>query len=136
MMLCIGYGLYAAANCMMLFLLYFEDYRGALTAVIPFAVISTGGSIFQILRGGEQPYGLSFVLGAAVFFLQTWTQLDRSTDQLDYLLLGRQRFSDVRFRGLLERAGDQLEKIRFPRHHKVAWEERNSDGVGRREEML
>lgn len=39
--LCVGYGLYAIANTMMLILLYFTDYKGALFATGMFATCTT-----------------------------------------------------------------------------------------------
>ena len=39
--LCVGYGLYAIANTMMLILLYFTDYKGALFATGMFAACTT-----------------------------------------------------------------------------------------------
>ena len=90
--LCVGYGIYAMANSVMLILLYFEDYVGAMTGVVLFSVISFGGTLLQMLFGKQVFYGMSFAIAALVFLLVAIIRLDWCSRNLQYLLLGRQEF--------------------------------------------
>ena len=60
--LCVGYGIYAVANTMLLLLLYFTDYKGAMAASGVFAALT---SLFTVisLRFSEVYFG---------FWLFTW----------------------------------------------------------------
>ena len=66
--LCVGYGLYAIANTMMLILLYFTDYKGALFATGMFAACTTTFTCVSLFFP-QVYYGFGFLLGSAVFFL-------------------------------------------------------------------
>ena len=88
--LCVGYGLYAVANAMMLILLYFEDYTGSLAATGAFALIANAVTIWQAVCGDTAYYGLGFMAGAIVYFLIATIRLEWATRRLPYLLLGRQ----------------------------------------------
>lgn len=90
--LCVGYGIYAMGNSVMLILLYFEDYLGAMIGTVLFAVISVSGTALQMLYGKNVYFGLGFSLGAAVFFLVCIIRLEWCTGHLQYMLLGRQEF--------------------------------------------
>ena len=85
--LCVGYGLYAVSNSMMLILLYYEDYTGALLGTFLFAAVSNIGTVLQILYGSVEYFGLSFLLGGAVFYLVVWARLEWYTRKLPYFLL-------------------------------------------------
>lgn len=67
-LLCAGYGLYAISNTIMLILLYFEDYAGALLSTFSFAAISIIGTILQILFSQINYYGLGFLAGGLSFY--------------------------------------------------------------------
>jgi uncharacterized membrane protein len=56
--LCVGYGIYAIANAIMLIELYFEDYKGAFIGTSLLAVISTAVSIWQINHGDVHYFGM------------------------------------------------------------------------------
>ena len=88
--LCIGYGVYAIANAMMLLELYFEDYVGALIGTITFAVVSSGATIWQILYGSVDYYGVGFFAGTILFFMIALARLSWYTRRLPYFLLSRQ----------------------------------------------
>ena len=66
--LCTGYGIYAISNSIMLILLYFEDYTGALLGTMAFAAVSVVATILQILFGSVNFFGLGFLLGGIVFY--------------------------------------------------------------------
>lgn len=88
--LCVGYGLYAIANAMMLILLYFEDYTGSVCATGAFALVANAVTIRQAVRGDTAYFGLGFMAGAIVYFLIAFFRLEWATRRLPYLLLGRQ----------------------------------------------
>lgn len=66
-LLCAGYGLYAISNTIMLILLYFEDYAGALMGTTAFAAVSILATVWQILFGEVNYYGFGFLLGGLSF---------------------------------------------------------------------
>ena len=88
--LCVGYGTYAIANSMMLILLYFEDYSGALIGSSLFGITSTAVTLWQILYGTRNFYGVGFFAGALVFFVVSVIELEHRTKKLPYYLLARQ----------------------------------------------
>ena len=81
--LCAGYGLYAVGNTVLLILLYFTDYKGALGAAAAFAVLAGGGTALS-LRFDPAFYGFGFLAGAAVLFLAALLRLDWFTRNLPY----------------------------------------------------
>lgn len=111
MTLCVGYGLYAMGNCMLLLLLYFEDYDGALLATIPFAALSGVLTLAENLLGLSTFSGFSFVLAAIALFVLAWLRLDWCLDHLDYLLLGRQPLVDAPGVGPLARHARRIEAL-------------------------
>lgn len=88
--LCVGYGLYAIANAMMLILLYFEDYVGSLAATAAFAIVANAVTIWQAVYGDTAYFGTGFMAGAIIYFVIAMLRLEWSTRRLPYLLLGRQ----------------------------------------------
>ena len=62
--LCVGYGLYAVGNTILMILLYFTDYGGAVAAAVVFAVSASG---LTALSMAFDPafYGFGFLIGAA-----------------------------------------------------------------------
>ena len=118
--LCVGYGLYAVGNTILLILLYFADYRGAVRASAVFALVATCGTTISLFFT-EAFYGFGFIAGAAAFFLAALFRLDRFTSNLLYRILSQQpivaqdktgRFSELGI--LLERAQKELGN-RYPR---------------------
>lgn len=108
--LCAGYGVYAISNSLMLTLLYFEDYAGALMGTFAFALVSVGNTIFSILYMPLTMYGLGFTLGAISFYLVVWLRLERTVHSLPYLLLGRQAVIAGMDKGLLVWLCDRLDR--------------------------
>jgi uncharacterized membrane protein len=88
------------ANSVMLILLYFEDYTGAMIGVVLFAVISLCGTIAQMLFGRQVFFGMAFSLGAAVFMITAIIRLEWCSRNLQYLLLGRQEYLADQPRGI------------------------------------
>ena len=104
-----GYGLYALANTMMLVLLYFEDYLGALLSCAAFAVVSVAGTLVQACVFGTSYLGVGFMLGAAAFYLLSYVRLEWYTRRLPYFLLGRQALVPSADAGPLTRLAARLE---------------------------
>ena len=107
--LCIGYGVYAIANAMMLLELYFEDYVGALIGTIVFAVVSSGATIWQILYGSVDYFGVGFFAGTILFFLIALARLSWYTRRLPYFLLSRQSLVPKKEKGLFAFLAEKLD---------------------------
>lgn len=88
--LCAGYGVYAISNSIMLILLYFEDYTGALLGTFAFAFISVAATIYSILYVPITFYGLGFFFGGVVFYFIVWLRMEWYVRRLPYFLLCRQ----------------------------------------------
>ena len=108
--LCVGYGIYAVANSIMLILLYFEDYAGALAGTAVFAVVSVILTILQNIFGSVEYFGLGFLVGALVFYVIVWLRLEWYTKRLPYFLLSRKFLLPDQETGLFARICDHLDK--------------------------
>lgn len=117
--LCVGYGLYAVGNTVMLILLYFTDYKGAVLASGLFAGVAGLATIVSLFFP-QQFYGFGFLLGAAVFFVVALMRLDTYTANLPYRILSQQpivatdktgRFTELGC--LLDRAEQRYEELRL-----------------------
>lgn len=87
--LCVGYGLYAVGNTILMILLYFTDYGGAVAAAAVFAVSASGLTALSMALDPAF-YGFGFLIGAALFYLVTLFRLDAFTANLPYRVLGQQ----------------------------------------------
>lgn len=108
--LCAGYGVYAISNSIMLILLYFEDYTGALLGTLAFAAVSVAATVLQILFGSIKYFGLGFLLGGLIFYFIVWLRLEWYTRRLPYFLLCRQAIIANREKGVFARFCDYLEE--------------------------
>lgn len=88
--LCVGYALYAVGNTVMLILLYFTDYSGALTASALFAgstvVFTVIGQFFT-----TSLFGFGFLMGASLFAIYATFRLASYTDNLHTECWGNSR---------------------------------------------
>lgn len=116
--LCVGYGLYAVGNTILLILLYFTDYKGAVLASGLFAGVAGLATAVSLLLP-QQFYGFGFLLGAVVFFIVALLRLDTYTANLPYRILSQQpivatdktgRFTQLG--RLLDRAEQRYEECR------------------------
>lgn len=125
--LCVGYGLYAVGNTVLLILLYFTDYRGAVTAAAVFAVCASG---LTALSMAFDPafYGFGFLVGAAVFYLVALFRLDIFTANLPYRVLGQQPIVTETKTGRFTRLGLFLENKREKNPKDGAFGEEREDG--------
>lgn len=107
--LCAAYGLYAIGNMLMLILLYFTDYKGALLSTSVFA----GGTILFTLISLLFPsvyYGFGFLLASMIFVLVCVVRLDYFTKRLPYYILAVQPLVAGDRSGIFTRMGAFLEK--------------------------
>lgn len=100
--LCVGYGLYALGNTMLLLLLYFTDYRGALLVSALFAGSTVGFTLLSLLASPVY-LGFGFLLGSAVFFLAAYLRLNAYTGRLTYHILSRQPLAEEEPAGFFTR---------------------------------
>ena len=117
--LCVAYGLYAVSNTVMLILLYFTDYKGAVLASGLFAGVAGLATVVSLFFP-QQFYGFGFLLGAAVFFIVALLRLDTYTDNLPYRILSQQPIAATDKVGwftelgrLLDRAERRYEELRL-----------------------
>ena len=131
--LCVGYGLYAVANAMMLILLYFEDYAGSVLATGAFALVANGVTAWQAMYGDTAYYGVGFMCGAVVYFLIALIRLEWATNRLPYLLLGRQAAMEAAVSGPFCRLEEQLTKFdrRMRNSRRQIWKEPRQSGSKR-----
>ena len=109
-LLCAGYGLYAISNTLMLILLYFGDYAGALLATAVFALVGIAVTVWQILFGQVNYFGFGFLAGGIAFYLVSWIRLEWYTKRLPYFLLSRQAVVADEKEGIFTRLSRFLER--------------------------
>lgn len=127
--LCAGYGFYAVGNSVMLILLYFEDYAGALAGTAVFACVSIFLTILQNLKGNINYFGLGFLTGALAFYIVVWLRLEWHTKRLPYFLLGRQELVRNQETGVFAALCDRLESRE--RRKKEKAEKKTDDRIKR-----
>lgn len=111
--LCVGYGLYAIGNMLMLILLYFTDYKGACWATGIFAATTVVFTLISLLFPYVY-YGFGFLLAALVFVVVTALRLDYFTKRLPFFILSVQPLVAEDRSGMFTRLGLFLEE-RFER---------------------
>lgn len=87
--LCVGYGIYAVGNTILLILLYLTDYSGALVSSVLFAVTAAAGTAVSLFFP-KVYYGFGFLAGSSVFFLSAMLRLNTYTRRLPYYILSEQ----------------------------------------------
>ncbi len=106
--LCVGYGLYAMGNAMLLFLLYLSNYRDAMLASMVLLVVNTVGTGITITLP-QYFYGFGFVLAGLCFFLAAWVRLAASINRLDYEIFCKQPLFLRPKKGPLTRLAQRLD---------------------------
>lgn len=107
--LCVGYGIYAVANTILLILLYFTDYKGAFVASASFAAVTVLGTVVSLFFS-KLYYGYGFLLGSSVFFLFALLRMNSFTKRLPYYILSIQPIVAEDKSGLFTELGYFLEK--------------------------
>lgn len=106
--LCVGYGVYAIGNMLMLILLYFTDYKGALITTAVFAVATIAFTMLSLLFSNIF-YGFGFLIAAIVFAAACAIRLDYFTKRLPYYILSVQPLVAEDRSGMFTRLGEFLE---------------------------
>ncbi len=106
--LCVGYGVYAIGNMLMLILLYFTDYKGALLTTAIFAVASTGFTALSLCFSNIY-YGFGFLIAAMIFAAACAVRLDYFTKRLPYYILSVQPLVSEDRSGIFTKLGAFLE---------------------------
>ena len=102
--LCVAYGLYAIGNMLMLILLYFTDYKGALISTAVFAAGSVVFTLVSLLFPSVY-YGFGFLLASLAFAAVGVIRLDYFTKRLPYYILAAQPLVAEDRSGLFTRLG-------------------------------
>mgnify|MGYP005864522333 FL=1 len=107
--LCVAYGLYAIGNMIMLILLYFIDYKGALAGT---AVFAAGTVVFSIISlfFPSLYYGFGFLLASMLFVVVVLSRLNYYIKRLPYYILCVQPLVEENVTGRCRKTGDWLEK--------------------------
>ena len=106
--LCVAYGVYAIANMLMLILLYFTDYLGALLSTTVFAAASIGFTVVSLLFS-DVYYGFGFLFAAMVFAVAAVVRLNYFTKRLPYYILSTQPLVSQDRSGIFTKIGKFLE---------------------------
>ena len=106
--LCVGYGVYAIGNMLMLILLYFTDYKGALITTSIFAVTTVIFSLLSLLFSNIY-YGFGFLIAAMIFAFVCAVRLNYFTKRLPYYILSVQPLVSEDRSGMFTRLGVFLE---------------------------
>ena len=107
--LCVGYGVYAIGNVMMLILLYFIDYDGARRASLIFAFSTTGACLLSLFIDVKY-YGFGFALGSLCYCFYCWLRLRKYMSKLSYHILSTQPLMKENRQGFWGRLGESLMK--------------------------
>lgn len=107
--LCVAYGMYAIGNTIILVLLYFTDYKGALIASMVFAVTATAGTVITMFFS-QVYYGFGFLAGAGVFLITALVRLNAFTGKLPYHILSRQSIAPEEYSGIFTRLEGFLDR--------------------------
>ena len=106
--LCVGYGVYAIGNMLMLILLYFTDYKGSLITTAAFAVTTIGFTVLSLCFSNVY-YGFGFLLSSMIFAAVCAVRLDYFTKRLPYYILSVQPLVGEDRSGMFTRLGVFLE---------------------------
>ena len=105
-----GYALYAVGNTVMMILLYFTDYFGAVLCAAIFAGAATVLTVIaQFLPVTLMGFG--FLLGSSAFLLAAVVRLAVFTDNLPYRVLGAQPIVATEKRGWFTKLGESLDEF-------------------------
>jgi uncharacterized membrane protein len=107
--LCVGYGLFAIGNAMLLFLLYLSNYRDAMIASMVLFVVNTLGT-FATLRLPQYYFGFGFLAAGFCLFVTAWFQLAATIDHLDYNIFCKQPIFVAPKNGALSRLAHRLDQ--------------------------
>jgi uncharacterized membrane protein len=87
--LCLGYAFYAMGNSMMLILLYFVDFKGAVLSGFTLLLVNTICTLYTISLSSNY-YGFGFLVAGLMMCLVALSCLAYYTKRLDYFIFCRQ----------------------------------------------
>lgn len=116
--LCVGYGIYAIGNVIMLILMYFTDYEGAGISTVIFAVVSTVGSIYSIGLN-VRFYGFAFAFGALAYLIFCTIRLYDFLGNIPYHILASQPMVKRERRSVFTYFGEELNRFFLDKYRKV-----------------
>lgn len=105
--LCVAYGICAIGNMIMLILLYFTDYKGALVSTAVFAASTVIFTLLSLLFSNIY-YGFGFLLSSLVFTVVAAVRLDYFTKRLPYYILSVQPLVSEEKVGIFTKLGNFL----------------------------
>lgn len=106
--LCVGYGIYAIGNVLVLFLLYFSNNTDALWATAVFFVFNTIGTLYTISLP-QAYYGFGFVAAGIILYIVALRFLFSYTDRLDYYIFTKQPVFFIQKKSFFTRLADRLD---------------------------
>ena len=106
--LCVGYGVYAIGNVIMLILMYFTDYEGAGISTLIFAVVTTAGSIIS-LNFNVRYYGFAFALGSMAYLVYCIFRLYTFLQNIPFHILASQPMVRREKRSVFTFLGEKLD---------------------------
>lgn len=106
--LCVGYGIFAIGNVLVLFLLYFSSNTDALWASLAFVAVNTAGTWYTITLP-QTYYGFGFIVAGIVLYLVALRLLFSYTDRLDYYIFTKQPVFFVQKKSFLTRLADRFD---------------------------
>lgn len=107
--LCVGYGLYAIANSMLLIQLYFSDNAGAFWTSLAFMAACIAGTLIFV-NGELIYYGFGFLAACTVMYAVAWIRLWRFTGKLQHHMLSAQPVLQQASLGAFTRLSQMLNK--------------------------
>lgn len=106
--LCVGYGLYASGNSLVLFLLYLSDYRDAMFVTLTLLITNIAGTLITIMLP-QHFYGFGFLFASLCMFLVAWRRLSAYINHLDYHIFCKQPIFVVEPNGWLTQLARKLD---------------------------
>lgn len=107
--LCVAYGICAVGNMMMLILLYFTDYKGAVAVTAAFAASTVAFTLISLLFPNVY-YGFGFLIAAVIFSIAGALRMDYFTKRLPYYILSVQPLVKEEKVGTFEKVGNFLKR--------------------------
>ena len=107
--LCVGYGLFAIGNSLMLFLLYFSNYTGALLSAVSFLVVNTIGTLYTVTLS-EVYYGFGFLAAGFIIYLFSLILISSHAKHIDHFVFSTQPIFFMEKKGILTRLARKLDE--------------------------
>ena len=107
--LCVGYGLYAIANSIMLIQLYFSDNEGAFWSSTGFFISASIGTLL-LINSDFRFYGFGFVLGGAVMYCISWIRLASYIKKIQYHILCAQPVLAAKQEGFFTKISEKFQR--------------------------